>query len=51
MIDQLEENKIVEPPWDTSIYEGGLEPANKEWKGILTLKALIILYNYDMIEI
>lgn len=50
LIDELETNEVLEPNWDTSVYEGGLKPAYEEWKGILTLKGLIILDNYDMIE-
>ncbi len=50
IINQLESKHILEPSWDTSIYEGEMKPAYDEWKGILTLKALKRLDNYDMIE-
>ncbi len=50
LIDQLEEEKVLRPNWDTSVYEGDFKQAIDEWKGILTLEALKVLDNYGLIE-
>ena len=50
IVDRLEKDHIIEPSWDTSVYEGDMKPAYDEWKGILTLRALNRLDNYDRIE-
>lgn len=50
VVDKLEKDSILEPSWDTSVYKDKMEPAYNEWKGILTLEALKILNNYELIE-
>ena len=42
--------KLINPPWGDSFYQENLKPAYNEWKGVLTLKILKILDNYDRIE-
>jgi hypothetical protein len=49
-VESLERDGVITPPWGDSYYRGGLEPAYNEWKGILTLKALKRLDNYNRIE-
>lgn len=44
------EGKLVNPPWGDSFYQGDLKPAYNEWKGVLTLKILKTLDNYNRIE-
>lgn len=44
------EEGLINPPWGDSFYQGDLKPAYEEWKGILTLKILKRLDNYNRIE-
>ncbi len=44
------EGGLINPPWGDSFYQGGLTPAYNEWKGVLTLKILKTLDNYNRIE-
>ncbi|MFL0247104.1 hypothetical protein [Candidatus Clostridium stratigraminis] len=44
------EDKLINPPWGDSFYQGSLSPAYNEWMGVLTLKILKILDNYNRIE-
>ena len=46
----IEKNGVIDPPWGKSFYEGELSSAYEKWKGILTLKTLKILDNYNRIE-
>lgn len=41
---------LINPPWGDSFYQGSLSPAYNEWKGVLTLKILKSLDNYNRIE-
>jgi hypothetical protein len=41
---------LINPPWGDSFYKGNLSPAYNEWKGVLTLKILKTLDNYNRIE-
>ncbi len=50
LIKKLEEEKVLTPNWETSVYEGDFKQAIDEWKGILTLEALKVLDNYGLIE-
>lgn len=50
LVNRFKEKKMLEPNWDTSVYEGEFERAIEEWKGVLTLEALNILDNYGVIE-
>jgi len=50
LIKKLEEEKVLTPNWDTSVYEGDFKQAIDEWKGILTLEVLKVLDNYGLIE-
>ncbi|MEA2067298.1 MAG: hypothetical protein U9O65_09475 [Thermotogota bacterium] len=50
IIEMLEKRGRIEPPWGRSYYTKEMEPAYKEWQGILTLKALSILKNYRRLE-
>ena len=49
-IKELNEKHMIKPPWGTSFYEGDLRDAYNEWIGVLSLKALIILENFNKIE-
>ncbi|WP_313340736.1 hypothetical protein [Sedimentibacter sp.] len=44
------EGSLINPPWGDSYYQGSLKPAYNEWKGVLTLKILKRLDNYNRIE-
>lgn len=44
------ESGLINPPWGHSFYQGSLKPAYNEWKGVLTLKILKSLDNYNRIE-
>jgi hypothetical protein len=44
------EGGLINPPWGDSLYQGSLTPAYNEWKGVLTLKILKRLDNYNRIE-
>lgn len=46
----IENNTIIKPPWSEEYYKGQLEIAYEEWKGVLTLKALKILDNFNRIN-
>ncbi len=46
IIDLLEKENVIEPPWGRSYYTNDMFPAYTEWKGILTLNALKRLNNY-----
>ncbi|MBS3787849.1 hypothetical protein KGY79_06600 [Candidatus Bipolaricaulota bacterium] len=50
LIDSIEENGIIEPCWEWGQYESEWERAKLEWTGLLTLKTLIILDNFDRIS-
>lgn len=41
---------LINPPWGEGFYQGSLSPAYNEWKGVLTLKILKSLDNYNRIE-
>ncbi|WP_207750683.1 hypothetical protein [Anaeromonas gelatinilytica] len=50
---QLIENSgdgLINPPWGDGFYQESLKPAYNEWKGVLTLKVLKRLDNYNRIE-
>lgn len=49
-VNLLEKKGVITPPWGDSYYQDDLEPAYDEWKGILTLKIIKRLDNYDRIE-
>jgi len=49
VIEELELNGKMNPPWDKSYYEGDLKQAYNEWIGVLTLKALITLDRFKRI--
>lgn len=49
-IKELNEKHMIKPPWGTSFYEGDLKEAYNEWIGLLSLKALIILENFNKIH-
>lgn len=42
--------KLINPPWGDSFYQYDLKPAYNEWMGVLTLKILMVLDNYNRIE-
>jgi hypothetical protein len=50
IIELLENRERIELPWGRNYYSKEMEPAYKEWQGILTLKALSILKNYGRFE-
>ncbi len=41
---------LINPPWGDSFYQDSLKPAYDEWKGVLTLKILKRLDNYNRID-
>lgn len=49
LVDTLERDKIILPSWGDSFYTSGLKPAWKEWIGVGTLKALIVLDKFNRI--
>lgn len=50
LVRALECNDHISPHWDTSDYVGGLRVAINEWKGNLTLRALVALDSFSRIE-
>ena len=50
IINQLELNGKINPPWGDSFYKGDLKEAYNEWIGALTLKALVTLDKSNRIE-
>ena len=46
----IKEKTMIDPPWGDSFYTEGLRPAYEEWKGVLTLDALITLNNFNRIS-
>lgn len=50
LIDSIEEDGVIEPGWEWGQYESEWERAKLEWTGLLTLKTLIILDNFDRIS-
>ncbi|MFW6119438.1 MAG: hypothetical protein ACOC80_00830 [Petrotogales bacterium] len=50
IIELLENQGKIEPPWGRSFYSKEMEPAYKEWQGILTLKALTVLKRYGRLH-
>ena len=46
----IKEKTMIDPPWGDSFYKEGLRPAYEEWKGVLTLEALIALNNFNRIS-
>lgn len=48
--DIIGQDKVIIPSWGDSFYQGGLQPAYNEWKGVLTLKVLKTLDNYKMLK-
>jgi hypothetical protein len=45
----IKEKTMIDPPWGDSFYKEGLRLAYEEWKGVLTLDALIALDNFNRI--
>ena len=50
IIDQLESEGKILPPWGDSYYQGDLKEAYNEWIGVLSLKALQSLDRFQRIE-
>lgn len=50
IVAQLEEYEKINPPWGESYYKGKMKPAYREWQGVLTLDALLLLKRYGRIE-
>ena len=50
LVDLLEKDGKILPPWGESFYKGDLKPAYNEWIGCLTLKALLDLQKFGRIE-
>ncbi len=50
LISSLEEDGVINPSWEWGQYEAEWKRAKKEWTGILTLKALIVLDKFARIE-
>lgn len=50
LINQLQSNGKINPPWGESYYEGDLKEAYNEWIGVLSLKTLITLDGFNRIE-
>lgn len=50
IVNQLENDNKIIPPWGESFYKGDLKPAYNEWIGKLTLDVLMILSEYKRIE-
>ena len=49
IINQLESEGRIIPPWGDVYYQGDLKTAYNEWIGVLTLKALMSLDKFDRI--
>lgn len=49
LINQLQSNGKINPPWGESYYEGDLKEAYNEWIGVLSLKTLITLDRFNRI--
>lgn len=50
LIEQLQSNGKINPPWGEDCYKGDLKEAYNEWIGALSLKALITLDRFNRIE-
>lgn len=50
VVEQLESNGVILPPWGKSYYQENLLAAYDEWTGVLTLEALTVLDNFGVIE-
>ena len=50
LIDTLEEEGVIRPNWEWGQYQSEWERAEKEWTGLLTLKALITLDKFGRID-
>ena len=50
IINELESNGKINPPWGDSFYKGDLKEAYNEWIGVITLKALVTLDKFSRIE-
>lgn len=50
IVNELESNGKIYPHWGDSFYKGDLKEAYNEWIGVLTLKALVTLDNFNRIE-
>lgn len=50
LIDSIEDNGVIEPSWEWGQFESEWERAELEWTGLLTLKTLAILDNFDRIS-
>ncbi|NBI05590.1 hypothetical protein [Senegalia massiliensis] len=51
LIDKLNEDGKISPTWEWDRYLNEWEKAKKEWTGIRTLEALLILLKFDRIEL
>ncbi len=51
IIQQLEQESKIVPPWGEEHYTGDLKAAYNEWIGELTLKALLILKGFNRLDI
>lgn len=51
IIDKLEQDGKINPPWGMDYYDEDLKEAYNEWAGVLTLNSLIILSKFSRIEI
>jgi len=50
LIEILEKEGYIFPPWGDSFYEGKFREAVPEWEGVLTLEALKLLANYNCLN-
>lgn len=50
LINQLQYNGMINPPWGESYYKEDLKEAYNEWIGVLSLKTLITLDGFNRIE-
>lgn len=50
LVDSLNSNGKILPPWENSFYQEDLKEAYNEWIGVLTLKALETLDGFGRIE-
>ncbi|MDT8719684.1 hypothetical protein IAI10_23905 [Clostridium sp. 19966] len=51
LINQLQSDGKINPPWGDSYYKGDLKEAYNEWIGVLSLKALVTLNGFKRIEL
>jgi len=49
-IHKLEQSDHIPPTWDRQVYPDGMEEAWDEWRGYITLQALLLLDYHDRLE-